>query len=126
MKKHLLTAVLLLSGVVIMQSCRKDVQRSEIIKEITINNTIVAGEDYELSLAQFGDDDNIATIIQQANHAAISQLENLSDVFNPVYHYASKEKITGTDQVVLAISKNPESKRCNKDSTIITINFTFQ
>jgi hypothetical protein len=126
MKKYLAIAVLSLSAFVMLQSCRKEMNQSEIIKEITIDTTLLAGSDYDLNLAPYGDDDNIATIIQQANHFSISQLEELSDVFNPVYHYASQEKVSGTDQVVLAISKNPNNSRCNKDSTIITINFTFR
>lgn len=109
-----------------MQSCRKDIQQSEIIKEITIDTTIQSGTDYKLNLAPYGDDDNIATIIQQANHYTLSQLEDISDVFNPVYHYVSDPKSTGSEQVVLAISKNPAMEKCNKDSTIITINFTIQ
>ena len=112
---------------VTMQSCSKNVDESEIIMKVTIDTTIKAGTEYELSLISYGDDDDdIATIIQQAAHSSISQLENLSDVFNPVYHYASSEKTTGTDRVVLAISKNPDIRKCNRDSTIITINFTIQ
>jgi hypothetical protein len=125
MKNILSLAILLLFAFTMMPSCRKDVQ-SHCIKEINIDTTLQAGSDYELDLIHYGDDDNIATIIKQASHFSISQLENLSDVFNPIYHYVSEEKATGSDQVVLAISKHPDVARGNRDSTIITINFTLK
>lgn len=126
MQKYLLNPAVILSLFILLQSCRKDSAHSPIIKEVTIDATILAGTDYELSLAPFGDDDNIATILQQARYFSVSQLENLSDVFNPIYHYVPDSKITGMDKVVLAISKNPDCKRFNKDSTIITIHFTIK
>lgn len=126
MKKNLL---LVFSGIclfTLMQSCTKEVHQSENIKEITIDTTIRAGTDFDLSLAPYGDDDNIADIIQQAHHYSVSQIEELSDVFNPVYHYVADVKSSGPDQVVIAISKDPDCKRPNKDSTIITINFIIK
>ncbi len=126
MQKYLFKPAVFLSLFILLQSCTKESAHNSILKEVTIDATILAGTDYELSLAPFGDDDNIATIIQQARHFSVSQLENLSDVFNPVYYYVPNSKITGMDKVVLAISKNPDCKRFNRDSTIITINFTIK
>lgn len=126
MKKIVPVAVFFIFLFVVMQSCKKDVQKNEITTQIRIDTTIVAGTDYQLSLAPYGDDDEIATITQQANDFSISQLENVTDVFNPVYHYVAPSKNSGTEQVVLAITQNPDSRRCNKDSTIITINFTIK
>lgn len=126
MKNLLSSLILLVAAAIMLPSCQKDMQQSGIPQKITIDTTLQAGLDYELNLAPYGDEDNIATIIQQANHFSISQLENLSDVFNPIYHYVAQEKITGIEQVVISISKHPDSRRCNKGSTIITINFTIK
>lgn len=127
MKKFLLTSSLLLISVVAMQSCMKEVHQSEVIKLLTIDTTIQAGSNYLLNLAPFGSDDDIATILEKGNHFSISQLENIDDMFTSVYHYAAPSKTSGTDQVVLAISQNPEGRQaCSKDSTIITIHFTIK
>lgn len=126
MNKLLLLAVSCFVILSLLPSCQKEIQQSERIREITIDTTVQSGGDYELHLSVFGDDDDFATIIQQGNNYSVSQLEDLSDIFAPVYHYVPKAKATGTDQVVLAISKFPGSKRCNRDSTIITINFTIK
>lgn len=126
MKKYLLHFFYAFCLFVLMQSCTKEIHQSENIKEITIDTTLRAGTDFNLSLAPYGDDDNVADIIQQANHYSLSRLEDLSDVFNPVYHYVSDVKSSGPDRVVIAISKNPDCKRANKDSTIITINFIIK
>ena len=124
MQKFRLTVMLLIL-LIMFHSCRKDVQENGVITKISIDTTITAGSDYELSLIPYGDDDDIATIIQQATNFSISQLEDLSDVFNPVYHYVPA-KINGTDKVVLAINKHPDITQSNRDSTIITIHFTIK
>ena len=127
MKKLLLTLSFLLILIIAMQSCVKEVHQSEVIKEITIDTTIQANADYLLNLAPYGKDDDVATILQKGNNFSISQLENENDMFTSVYHYAPASKTTGTDQVVLAISQNPDGRNtCSKDSTIITINFTIK
>ncbi len=126
MKKNLLPFFYAICLFALMQSCTKEVHQGENIKEITIDTTIRAGADFNLSLAPYGDDDNIADIIQQAHHYSVSRLEDLSDTFNPIYHYVADVKSSGPDQVVLAISKNPGCKRSNRDSTIITINFIIK
>lgn len=127
MKKIILTSSFLLMLVVAMQSCMKEVQQSEIIKEITIDTTIQKATDYQLNLAPYGKEDDIATILEKGNNFSISQLENINDMFTSVYHYASALKNSGKDQVVLSISQNPEGRDVSsKDSIIITINFTIK
>lgn len=107
-------------------SCKKEVKNCEQIKEITIDTTLAAGTDYQLQLAPLGDDDDIVDILQQPNSFSVSRIENLSDVFNPVYHFKSTDKSNGPDQVVLAVSKNPMSRNYNKDSTIVYINLLIK
>jgi len=125
MKKNLLGSTLLLVLFVMMQSCQKEIQ-SEIIKEVTIDTTITAGSDYLLNLAPYGDEGNIATILDKGNNSSVSELENETDMFTTVYHYKADSKIQGADRVVLSISQNPQGRQCSKDSTIIYINFTIK
>lgn len=127
MKKNLFLITLSLLMMVSFQSCFKDVMQSEKIKEITIDTTISAGSHYHLNLAAYGKDDDVATILEKGNHFAISQLENVDELFTSIYHYSSTSKTIGTDHVVISISQNPEGRRmCSKDSTIIYINFTIK
>ncbi len=126
MKKFLLGSTLLLALFMMMQSCQKEIQ-SEKIKEITIDTTVTAGSDYLLYLAPYGDEGNIATILDKGNNSSVSELENETDMFTTVYHYKTDPKTQGADQVVLSISQNPQGRQaCSKDSTIIYINFTIK
>lgn len=109
-----------------MQSCQKEIlPREERLKEITIDTTIQAGSDYLLNLAPYGNEEDIATILEKGNNYTISTLENETDMFTSVYHYSSSLK--GTDKVVLSISENTAVKNIPcKDSIIIHINFTIK
>ena len=128
MKKTLLSISLSMLVLFIMQSCQKEVYQSEKIKEITIDTTLSVGTTYQLYLAPFGTDDDIANIIQQGTNFSVSQLTNESDMFTTVYQYTPSAKTSGaTDHVVLSISENPSGKpACSKDSTIIYLNFTIK
>ena len=84
MKKNVFTLTLSLLMVLMFQSCFKDVLQSEKIKEITIDTTISAGSHYHLNLASFGKDDDVATILEKGNHSAISQLENVDELFTSI------------------------------------------
>ncbi len=127
MKKYLLSIVCILGTLVMMQSCVKEVQQSEKIKEITIDTTITAGSDYILNLAQYGDDNSVAAILEPGSNFSVSQLENIDDLFTTRYHYSAALKNKGTDKITLSISEDPKSSNgANKDSTIIYINFTIK
>lgn len=128
MKKTLLTISLAMLVLFIMQSCQKEIHQSEKIKEITIDTTIAVGTTYQLYLAPFGTDDDIANIIQQGTNYSMSQLSNETDMFTTIYQYTPSAKTSGTtDHVVLSISENPAGRpACSKDSTIIYLNFTIK
>jgi hypothetical protein len=126
MKKYLLYTVSALALLCVLPSCHKESVQSENIQEVSIDTTIAAGSDYYLSLAPLGDDDNIVDIIKQGTKYSTSRIENLTDVFNPIYHYAADTNATGPDQVVLAITKNPTCRDYNKDSTFVCINFVIR
>lgn len=114
---------LLLTG---LSACHKEVA-TERIKEITIDTTIAAGSAYYLNLAPMGEEDDMASILDKGSLSSVSALENVSDVFTPVYHYSSSESASGTDHVVLAISQNPAGRAMvSKDSTIVYINLTLK
>lgn len=127
MKKFLLGTGLLFVLIHLLPSCQKEVAQSEKIKEITVDTTITAGYDYQLDLSDFGEEGDIATILQKGTHFKISEIENESDMFTSVYHYSPSAKFTGTDSVVVSISQNPEGRAvCSKDSTIIYIHLTVK
>jgi hypothetical protein len=126
MKKFLLSAAFIFSLFVLMESCQKEVHHSEVVKEITIDTTISVGSNYTLNLASFGDEGDVANIIQQGTNYAVSQIDNESDMFTSVYHYVPSSKNTGTDQVTISINHNPQGKKNCGDSTLIYINFTIK
>lgn len=128
MKKTLLTISVSLFVLFIMQSCQKEVRESEKIKEITIDTTLSVGTTYLLNLAPYGDENDIANIIEQGTNYSVSQLSNETDMFTTIYQYKPAVKTSGTtDKVVLSISQNPIGRRaCSKDSTIIYLNFTIK
>lgn len=126
MKKILLSTTFLLSLFVTMQSCHKEIVQSEVIKEITIDTAINSGSDYMLNLTPYGDEGNVATILEPGNNFSISTLENETDMFTTVYHYRSAAKFSGTERITLSISQNPAGRQCSKDSTIIYLNLTVK
>jgi len=121
MKKLLPAAACLLVLFAGLQSCQKEAIQCEVIKEIIIDTTIAAGSDYYLDLAPYGNEDNTATIVESGAQASISRLEDETDMFTYIYHYASNPKATGTDHVTIGISK-----ACSKDSTLIYLNITLK
>ena len=127
MKKIILSSFCIFVLFVVMQSCQKEVHQSESIKEITIDTTLASGIDYFLNLAPFGDEDDIATILEKGKIFSVSQLENETDMFTSVYHYSASAKTSGTDRIVLSVSENPGGRnKCSKDSTIIYLNLTIK
>ena len=115
MKKIILSFVCTLALLVTMQSCQKEVQLTEKVstKEIAIDTTISSGSSYALNLASFGDEGDVATIVQQATHCSLSRIENETDMFTSIYHYIPSEKITGKDEVpplAAALQKRAENR----------------
>jgi len=127
MKKFILAPALVLAILITMQSCQKDVQQhTEMVKEFTIDTTITADTNYTLNLAKYGDEGDVATIIEPAIHASISQIDNQTDMFTSVYHYTPAPKTTGNDEVTISIKHYNGNQVCGKDSTIIYINLTIK
>ena len=124
MKKYLLSVICILVSLVMMQSCVKEVaQQTETVKEIIIDTTITAGSDYVLNLAKYGNDNDVAKILEPGKNVSVSQLENIDDMFTTHYHYSPSLKNSGTDYVTLSVSGNTDGA---KDSTLIYINFTIK
>ena len=127
MKLLQLSAYMLVLCVAIsFSSCKKD--RFGETKNVTINATVATGVAYELNLAQYGDDDDVASITTAPANASVSSIENAAYGFAPVYHFSSDAaKFTATDKVVITVSEGGRGGRCHKsDATVITINFTIQ
>ncbi len=112
---------------VMISSCQKEIHQSEKIKEITIDTAITTGTDFYFDMTAYGNEGDIASILEKGNHFSISQLENETDMFTTIYHYAPAAKFIGTDSITLAISQNPIGRAaCSKDSTIIYLNITVK
>lgn len=130
MKKILYTFFALLA-IAAFHSCDKQVEGAT--RRVTIDTALASGQVYQLNLAQYGDADDVATILKQGTGYSTSSIANTPGVFAPVYSYAANAiKSVVTDQVVLAVTEGVKATRggrnCNKasDSTIITLNFTVK
>jgi hypothetical protein len=112
-----------------MQSCDKHVDA--VTKQVTIDTTLASGQLYQLNLAQYGDADDVATIMKQGSSYTTSSITNTTGTFAPIYSYSSSvAKVDLTDQVVLAVTEGGRNggRNCGRrsDSTIITLNFTVK
>lgn len=117
----------------VVQSCDKHVEN--VTKNVAIDTTLTSGQVYQLNLNQYGDADNMATILKHGTNYTVSKITNTAGTFAPVYNYsATTAKTDVTDQVVLAVTEGARggnrggSSNCGNRSasTIITINFTVK
>lgn len=123
MKKILLAVSVLTAAIGFLSSCQKEIRDKIMVKEIRIDTTITAGNDYLLDLSSYGREGDYATIVEKGSNASISQLENETDMFTTVYHYKPNAKFSGTDLVTLSIHDNSS---CRKDSTTLYLNLTVK
>ncbi len=141
MKKNLLFVTALFSAIVLFTSCKKE--KTDEIRNVTLNATTNAGETYKLDLAQYGDADDIATITTQANTFATSEVVKSGVIGEYNFMKAGSPKVggNGNEVVVLKISEGQREcgnnngannqgrehhgKKHHVDETNITINFTI-
>jgi hypothetical protein len=139
MKKNLILLVAILSATVLFTSCKKE--RTDEIKNVTLDVTINAGEVYKLDLSKYGDADDVATITKQAATFATSEIAKVGTIgeYNFMKDGAPKTGGNGNETVVLKVSEGQRGnggpapnaggehhgKKCNVDETNITINFTI-
>ena len=119
------------AALVVLFSCTKPHGHNDILgKRITIDTTLASGTIYNLNLAQYGDDDDIATIRQQATSFTTSEITNSLSGFSPVYHFSAvgDPKTQLNKQVTLSITEGSRNgmQPHPSDSTLITINFKVQ
>ncbi len=127
MKKPILCTLLCLSATFFLLSCTKEVAQSEVIKEIILDTTIRQGTAFHLDLSTVWNATKKVTIIEQATHFTISEIEPQEGNTSPSYLYTSSLQSGGTDRVTIAISDLDDGKRTvSKDSTIIYVNFTVR
>ena len=124
-KLSIASAVCLLS--LLFTSCQKEKPENE-SKAVTLNVTIAATDIYKLDLSQYGDADDLTTIVTQATTFNISEINKDNITGKYIYSYSvsptPKTDFNGTDKVILKIYE-PAGRR-HYDETIITINFTIQ
>lgn len=111
----------------IMQSCDKHVEHAS--KQIVIDTTLASGSEYVLNLRPYGDADDVATLKKQPNAFITSEIVNQVNQFDPVYHFSASAKETQTEQVILAVTEGNHGNgnyHPDRDSTLITINFTIR
>ena len=115
----------------VLFSCTKPNGHSDMLgKRITIDTTLTSGTTYNLNLAPYGDDDDQATIRQQAASFTTSEITNSASGFSPVYHFSAvgDPKTPLNEQVILSITEGSRNglQAHPSDSTLITINLKVQ
>lgn len=127
MKKNYYRLLPLFVLLLVAVSCRKEISEREMPAEIRIDKTIPAGSDLWLPLASYGDEGELATLLDKGTNFTISQLENETDQFTYIYHYQSLPSYKGVENITLAISQNPGNRKpCRNDSTFIYLHLTVQ
>ena len=108
-------------------ACKKD---HDEIKLVTLDVTLARGTNYQLNLSQYGDADDVASIVSQATDFTTSEIVNDPATSWYVYKYtaASTPKVPAisSDKVVLKVSESSGGGHCGSKETDITINFTLQ
>lgn len=114
MKKAVLTTLLVSIAAFLFVSCQKEVAKSQKVQEISIHTTVAAGNDYLLELLPYGDEGDVAKITDKPQFAAVSKIENESEMFTSIYHYVSSKTAAGkTEHITITI------QHYNGDVTLI-------
>lgn len=99
------------------------------VKQVSLDISLSKTSTYTLNLNQYGDADDLSTIVTQAGSYVKSEIIRPSGSrgFNDVYTYIPDVNIkvneTKTDKVVLKVYEPQDRGHCNHDETDITINF---
>ena len=110
-----------------MIACKKE--RDE-IKLVTLNVTLARGTNYQLNLSQYGDADDVASIVTQATDYVTSEIVTDAAISAYVYKYSAgaspKVPAISGDKVILKVAEPAGRGHCGNKETDITINFTLQ
>ena len=114
----------LLFIVINIVSCKKE--HTDQIKNVALNITIQTGTTYTLDLSQYGDDDDLAEIVTQANSFTKSEISQtkMPSIYTFLKDGNPKAGGNSNEVVVLKVSE-PTRRNCSHE-TKITINFTVQ
>jgi hypothetical protein len=117
MKKILILSVTILSTIVLFTSCKKE--KTDEIKNITLDVSINAGETYKLNLSQYGDADDEATITKQAADFTTSEIVKGSTIGEYNFMKAGNPKAggNGNETVILKVAEGTGGGRCGNGST---------
>lgn len=123
MKKHLLLPLILLCGILLFSSCRKESLNT---KYITLNETVNSGGTYSLEPGIYGDADDVAIISTQAAHYNVSQIDTDAASGKNIYHFNIAAKMQDKETVVITLKENHHGRghHCNGDVAVISINLT--
>ncbi len=139
MKKNFILFATIAMSVILFSSCKKE--KTNEIKNVTLDVTINAGDIYKLDLSKYGDADDVATVTKQAVDFATSEIVKVGTVGEYDFMRTGSPKTggNGTETVVLKVAEGPHGNggnapqgaggshgNCNHiDETNITINFTI-
>lgn len=107
MKKTIVYSASLLSLLVLIQSCVKDVQgytRTPVQPDQYLTVSVASGQNYTFTAGNSGN----LTVMTQASHYQVSQT-GVSDNGSSIYDYTSSSGYMGDDKVVLLYAVGPSA-----------------
>ena len=109
MKKTIVYSASLLSLLVLIQSCVKDLQgytKTSIQPDQYLNVSVASGQKYTFTAGTSGN----LIVMTQASHFQVSQTA-ISDNGSAIYDYTSSSGYMGDDKVVLSYMVNPSASQ---------------
>jgi hypothetical protein len=135
MKKNFILFAAFLATAVLFASCKKE--KTDEIKNVTLNVSINAGEIYKLDLSQYGDADDVATITTQAVTFTTSEIVKVGVIGEYDFMKAGSPKAggNGNETVILKVAEGARGNgdrpngggncKGHVEETNITINLTI-
>ncbi len=127
MKNFKLTPLIFFIACTLLASCTKEGHhKQDEVKAVTLNVTVNSGTVYALNLKQYGDDDGIASITQQAADYTLSEITKQGNAVTYSFSKNTNGKpvSSNTETVKLKVAEPGGCRRM--EETNITINFTIQ
>lgn len=125
MKKFVCSLALIAGISLLFVSCRKEGPGRDDIRNVTLDISLAAGQTYTLDLSQYGDEDDIASITQQATVYDLSRIDLTGGkyIYSFLKTLPSKIGATDTETVMLKVAEPAGHRHC--EETDITIHFTI-
>ena len=127
MKKYLLAGLFFCCGILFLSSLSSCEKLDPGTKNVTIDESVNAGETYSLELNKYGDRDSRPTIRRQAVHYTRSRIDRDPRTLDYTYSFSIDAKQQEKETVVIELSEDGGGHCNSHDSkTVITINLTVQ